>query len=244
MAQSRRRAQVSAGAVLLIAVGLIAALASTGGVETPATRPGRFAGYSWFGRVTSVTASWNVPRVLAGSPSDAGVSAWISAQSRTAGGPFIQLGVEAFHAAPWDHYSTYLAFWSDTRRQYLDQPLFDVGPGDRVSASLTLAQGRWLLAIADHTTGATSRFATSEDARGPLGEASWLEEHTRGLGSALLPFPNVTTVVFHDLRVNSRRPPSATLDPRTMRADGHTVTPSPIQRDSFVLREARIAPTR
>src|ERR1700677_2165932 len=84
--------------VLLIGLGSATALSST---ASPASDPpipflrgalapfGYFAGYTWQGDPTSISARWKVPRILAGSP-DGEAATWIGVQGNQA--PFVQIG--------------------------------------------------------------------------------------------------------------------------------------------------------
>jgi len=235
---------LSAGAVVVIVVGVLAGLAATGGPTRPRATYGAFAGYDWFGRVTSVEASWRVPRILSGSPSGAAAT-WIGAQTPSSREAFIQIGVSEFDLVPAHQpQPSYFAFWSDTQRHFLDQPLFDVAPGDDVSASLTLAHRRWRLAIADRTSGAIAHFSTREEAKASFTQVEWLQEHVRGIFPQRLAYPQLTAITFRDLRVNSHEPLSTALEPVTMYEHGRERAPSSVRHDSFVLHRTTDRSTR
>jgi hypothetical protein len=237
----RRLHAIAVVVAVVVAIGVAVGLglgSGGGGGGTASGSPGAFAGYSWSGRVTSVQASWVVPRILHGSPRRGAAATWISAQA-PASGPFIQIGTNE-----WDQYPTrrprpdYFAFWSDTKRHFLDQWLFYVSPGDTVSAVLKLANGRWILGIWDKTSGANAYFSTSEDAHGSFNDASWLQEHVVGFRWQHLAYPRLSAVEFRGLEVNGTPPAADALCPGWISEAGHTFEPSPLHADSFGLREA------
>ncbi len=230
--------------VIAVAVGLGLGTDTGGSGDTASRSVGAFAGYSWHGRVTSVQASWVVPRILPGSPRGASAATWISAQAPGSGpsgsGPFIQIGINEWVDQYPNHRLRldYFAFWSDTKRRYLDQPLFDVGPGDTVSAVLKLANGRWILGIMDETSGTNAYFSTSEDAHGSFNDASWLQEHVVGFRRQHFPYPRLSAVEFRGLEVDGTPPPTHALCVGLMSEAGHTLAPTPLRADSFGLQDA------
>ncbi len=68
------------------------------------------------------------------------------------------------------------------------QGLFEVNPGDEISASLTLNRQRWTVQIRDTTSGAKPRFSTSEDAQASFNRAEWLQENAINNGAK--PYPS------------------------------------------------------
>jgi hypothetical protein len=116
--------------------------------------------------------------------------------------------------------------------------LFAVHPGDAVSARMTLAGGRWTLTIADHTTGASHRVSTTQEAGGRFGLALWLQEDpTRSADNRVFAYPDLAPVRLSALTVNASRPaatrlattwmalPHAYLGPTTPTAAGFSVIP-------------------
>ena len=123
---------------------------------------GRMAGYVWSGRLSSVGASWSVPRMAPGF-GEAHASTWIGAQATGVAkrAPFIQVGTTEDRGP--DSRPVYAAFWTDTRRGYHPQILFHLHPGDVVSCGLTMVAGRWSVLILDRTSGQKALFQTREE---------------------------------------------------------------------------------
>lgn len=203
---------------------------------------GAYAGYVWLGRVSSVEGSWTVPRIV--DPSRSGLATtWIGAQAPGARGAFIQIGDGELHGYSRSHAAEnrYWAFWSDTTQNFHPRFLFRVRPDDALSASLTLADGRWALAIVDHTSGSDVRFSTSEDVNASFDDAQWTQEDARTSTGELFPYPALTVVRFSRLAVNSAAPAYASLYSTWMSVNGVFLAPAPLARDAFVLRRATIS---
>jgi peptidase A4-like protein len=203
---------------------------------------GKFAGYIWRGRIASVGGSWTVPRIINSSPPGAG-STWVGAQAPGSPNPFIQIGTNEERGLPHPRPSNYgyYAFWSDTVRHFHAQFLFRVNPGDSLSASLTLAHKRWALRIVDETSGVKEHFLTGDEAGGSFNVAEWTQEDpTKATGGAVL-YPQLTTVGFRDLKVNSTAPTYASLHSTWMSVNGENLAPSPLRNDSFVLQQASVS---
>ncbi len=203
---------------------------------------GSFAGYLWLGHVWSVHASWTVPRVRRGSPAGIGAT-WIGAQTAIPHGAFLQIGTveEGF----WPKHrrralNRDVAFWSDTDHHYRAQFIFVVGPGDRVSASMRLATGRWMLSIRDLTSGARAHISTPEEASASFAQAEWLQEDPRsGLDHAPVSYPKLSDVRFGGLEVDARRPSYAALYATWMSLRRIALAPSPLREGSFYVHRAR-----
>jgi hypothetical protein len=169
---------------------------------------GGFAGYLWLNHVSSIAASWTVPGIARGSR--VGVAAtWIGAQASSPAA-FIQLGTIELGAWPRRRshpVARYTAFWSDTQHHYRAQRLLEVRAGDRISASLTLAEGRWTLAIADRTSGARRSFSTTEEAGAAFDQGEWTrEDPTNGETHEHVPYPRLARVRFDGMRLDGRLP--------------------------------------
>jgi Peptidase A4 family len=202
---------------------------------------GAYAGYLWLGHVSSVEGSWTVPRIV--DPSRSGLATtWIGAQASGARGAFIQIGASELHGYSRAHVAEnrYWAFWSDTTRNFHPQFLFRVRPDDALSASLTLAHGRWTLAIIDHTSGSDVRFSTSEDANASFDDAQWTQEDARTATGEPFPYPSLTAVRFSGLAINSATPAYASLYSTWMSVNGVFLAPTPLAGDAFALRRATI----
>jgi hypothetical protein len=199
---------------------------------------GTFAGYVWPGHVSSVQASWSVQRMLGRSVGVA--STWIGAQGPNG---FIQVGTTEARAHGI-HYTFYRAFWSDRAHHFHPVFLLKVHRGDRVSASLTLASGRWTVAILDRTTGQAARFSTADEAGGPFNLADWEQEdpsYTFRGKEMRSPYPRLAAVRIHNLKVNMAAPEYADLDSQWMSVNGGALAPTPLLRDSFSVRSATIS---
>ena len=203
---------------------------------------GSFAGYMWRGHVRSLQASWSVPGIVGASSGAAGT--WIGAEAL--GGQFIQIGTNEESFRPFAlgaREIRYQAFWSDTRHHFLSQQLFRVAVGDNISASLTLADKRWTLTIADRTSGASASFSTREEADASFNQAGWEEEDPRGRATGKpVPYPRLTAVRFRHLAVNSAVPRYADMYSQWMSVDGGNLAPVPVRQDSFTLHPAAVSP--
>jgi hypothetical protein len=200
---------------------------------------GQFAGYVWLGHVTSVRASWSVPRIALGSFGLAGT--WIGAEAR---GAFIQIGTNEESFRPWELAPLeqgYQAFWSDPAHHFRAQRLFSVHPGDHMSASLTLADRRWTLVIIDKTIGRAAHFSTRDEADASFNRADWLQEDP-GTKSHAAPYPRLTAVRFAHLKVNATAPDYSGLYSQWMSVNGRNWAPTPLSHDSFSLRPATLSP--
>ena len=200
-------------------------------------------GYLWSGDVTSVSASWKVPRLTKHEPR--GIAAtWIGAESP---GRFIQVGVNEGRDAPnTDADLRFLVgglrqpllygFWSDTAHSFHPVALPRVKAGDVVSVSLQLLDGRWYLEFSDPRRSVDVKLSTSEEATGPVDDAEWLQEDVQTTYGAnrLLPYPKLSPIAFSDLKVNGVTPIASQLlyRRRPMRS-AQTLVASRIHNDAF-----------
>jgi Peptidase A4 family len=237
--RSRRLGRlVGLSALAAIVVAFLILFGVVSNEATPSASFGPAAGYVWQGHVVSLRGSWTVARILTSSKGSA--STWIGVQAPGAPRPFIQIGsseADGFHPgdAPEAHYD---AFWSDIHEGAHPHFLFLVKPGDDLSASLTLTNNRWTVAIVDRSTGAAERFSANSETGAPFEEAEWAQEDVANGASKPLPYPQLTAVSFHHLAVNSTTPSSAHLSAEWMSANGKSVAPSPLHDGSFTLRPA------
>jgi hypothetical protein len=167
----------------------------------------------------------------------------LGSQAPGAHGAFIQVGSSELHGYARTHVAEnrYWAFWSDTTRNFHPQFLFRVRPGDALSASLTLAHGRWALAIVDHTSGSNVRFSTSEDANALFDDAQWTQEDASTSTGEPFPYPSLTVVRFSRLAVNSAPPAYVSLYSTWMSVNGVFLAPTPLAGDAFALRRATVS---
>lgn len=196
------------------------------------------AGYLYVGHVTSVRASFTVPRIVHGSPLGL-ASTWIGAQ--TPGPRFIQVGIyeERIRGAHNRVSSEYRAVWSDIAHHYAPQFLFHVNPGDGIAVGLTLAHKRWTVRIADERTGRKAEFSTGEESDGSFRWAEWAQEDPGGHGIHA-PYPQLTPTVFRRLAVDSAAPAQTDLYSLWMSVSEGTLAPSPLHEDSFALRRPTV----
>jgi hypothetical protein len=211
-------------------------------------------GYLWGGAVTSVSASWRVPRLTKHEPRGI-ASSWIGAESP---GQFIQIGVNEGRDAPnTDADMRFLVkglaqpllygFWSDTAHHFHPVPLPRVRSGDVVSVSLQLRYGRWYLEFSDPRRAVDVKFSTSDEATGPVEDAEWLQEDVETTDGAnrLLPYPKLSPVTFTDLKANGVTPPASQLlyRRRPVRS-AKTLVASAIRNDAFTVFPTTLAPAR
>lgn len=217
---------------LLIAHGRIAAGGS-------ASLPGHFAGYEWYGSVRSVSANWQVPPLAATVPT--GIAAtWIGIQRPAASLrqiPFIQAGLnENSSAGPFG--GQYWAFWSDTARGFLPQPIFPVSPGDWISASLTQGATGWTVSIADRNTGSSSSFIDSTEGSSPFATGEWLQEDpSHNDPHWQWAYQPTAPITFDQLAVNGRPPQPNELAPSVMALSGSQLSPGALTGDAFTIAE-------
>jgi hypothetical protein len=211
-------------------------------------------GYLWTGDVTSVSASWIVPRLTKHEPR--GIAAtWIGAESP---GRFIQVGVNEGRDAPnTDADLRFLVrglkqpllygFWSDTAHSFHPIALPRVKPGDVVAVSLRLLDGRWYLEFSDPRRAVDVKLSTPDEATGPVDDAEWLQEDVKTTYGAnrLLPYPKLPPIAFTDLKVNGVTPvASQLLYRRRPVRSAKTLVASPIHNDAFKVFETTLPPAR
>jgi hypothetical protein len=232
---------ISASAVVVVG-GVVIVLAATSSRTDPAAgeRGGAFAAWNWSGHVTAVQASWNVPRIRAQSPRGV-ASTWIGAQGSGDVAPFIQIGVDEELRAVGTSGSAafYTAWWSDTDRDDLPQDLFPVSPGDRIFASLILADGRWRLTLEDKTSPvASTSFSTRQETDGPFTTAEWTQEHIMGPEGHGYGYPRLSTIRFSDVAVDGAAPSPRGMYPQSMSLGGtRLMVPSSVSNDAFSIAQ-------
>ncbi len=226
---------------LIIVIGLIVVLSVIPG---HGSGPSKFAGYIWTGQVASVQGSWGVPAIARSSRP--GVAAtWIGAESPGTNGQFIQIGSnEELLTASLTHHAVhgalrgYYAFWSDVAHHYHPISLFQVSPGDVLRARMTLADGKWTLAIDDATSGATAHLTTTDETTAAFNQAQWTQEDvTDGKNNKAFPYPRLASVTFSDIGVNGHPVTATELSSQVLSEHGTTVDPGLFSGGSFTLTQ-------
>jgi hypothetical protein len=204
---------------------------------------GSFAGYARFGAVHSVGAELTVPRITR--RSSPGLAAtWIGAQAISAGAraPFIQVGLNELR--PDGKPDQYFAFWTDTARSFRPVPLFLVAPGDRLAASLVLADHRWMVAISDLANHRHARFTTTEEGHASFGIATWLQEDPLDVNHRrLAPYPELSGLQIAGLSENGHAPSAELTNVQWMSRGQQVLAPTVLDHDAFTLQThpARLA---
>jgi Peptidase A4 family len=244
----RHRVRYMALVATVVIVGVAVLVAVQGVGSRAGLQLGSFAGYVWRGRVSSVRASWTVPRLLPGSPH--GIAAtWIGAEAPGVGHhrPFIQIGVNEGRLSIVNPggtaYNGYYVFWSDTKQHFHPQYLFRVNAGDDLSASLTFVRNRWTLAIRDTNSRQSSHFTTSDEDGASFDQAEWIQEDVVDERTHKpYPYPRLGKIEFHRLEVNSSAPAYVDLYSTWMSLHSGSLAPTPLHKDSFVLHRATLNP--
>jgi hypothetical protein len=206
-----------------------------------------FAGELWEnGDVTSVSASWRVPMIdpaakPASKRTSSGASTWIGAQVSTPGAErrFIQIGTAEFLSPSGAR--SYTAFWSDEHRADHPQFLASVHPGDEMTASMHLADGRWRLAITDRTRDLHRQVRTPEEAAGAFNLALWLQEDVDSGADRPLPYPAVSRVRMSALRVDGAPPTPQDAESTWMSLPHEYLGPTPLTHDAFSVVPQRLS---
>lgn len=207
-----------------------------------ATHPdlGPFAGYVWNGDVHDAHASWAVPRVLPGSVRGEAAT-WIGAEAPgpARAAPFVQVGVNEGNTA---NQPFYYAFYSTTQLHFHPVHLFDVSPGDQISATLTRQGSGWRIAFVDHTAGRERRLSVTEGAGQRFNEAQYTQEDvTDARTGQPFPYPSLSSVRFTAIAANGVAPrPSRLTSNWLTEADGY-LAPAPLHGDGFALAHAQMS---
>jgi hypothetical protein len=134
--------------------------------------------------------------------------------------------------------NVYWAFWTDPIHHYLPITLFPVRAGDQVSATLSLARGRWTVSISDTDSHASAVFSTAEEASASFDQAEWLQEDVSS-SDPTSSYPALSPISFAQVGVNGAPPSQDRLYPAWMSAGGETVAPTRPSGDSFTIRPLR-----
>jgi hypothetical protein len=132
----------------------------------------------------------------------------------------------------------YWAFWSDTARGFLPQPIFPVSPGDWISASLTQGATGWTVSIADRNTGSSSSFIDSTEGSSPFATGEWLQEDpSHNAPHWQWAYQPTAPITFDQLAVNGRPPQPNELAPSVMALSGSQLSPGALTGDAFTIAE-------
>jgi hypothetical protein len=202
-----------------------------------------FAGYSVNANVGSISADWNVPRILPGSKIGS-ASTWIGVQENN--GPFIQVGItedREFGVGKVNAFSfrvnIYRAFWSDSVLHFHPRGLFPVRAGDRIVAILRHADKRWFVAIADVNSDRQAVFSTRQEGASRFNQGEWLQEDPTIGRNHLLHYPHMGSVRFTSAKVNGRPLTHWFPERQRMRVRGSISVPTRIRGTSFRIQESR-----
>ena len=244
MTRRRRRILIVGPVLVVVALALLSVkIVGPYKVLEPAAgfsdRPfGAFAGYMWVRPVTSVSATFTMPRVASRSPlGEAGT--WIGAQGLGAPNRFVQIGVteERLQSPGGKVVVGYYGFWSNVGHHFNAQPLFPAHAGDSLSAALTLVHKHWLLALTDDTSGRKARLSIDSETQAPFDAAEWVQEDP-GYEDDHVEYPRLTVPSFRHLTVNTIEPParSSVVFSRWMSANHETLGTTSLHDDSFTLK--------
>jgi hypothetical protein len=198
-------------------------------------RYGAFAGYTTFGPVRSIAASWTVPRTLGG-PATASAATWIGVQSQSMHGPFVQVGTQE------EGSGRDFAFWSDPERHFAPQFLGFVAAGDDVSARLVRIQDGWAATLYDPP--AAARIVTIQQPAGArFDQAEWFQEDpSQRSRTQRVPYPTLAALNFRSLRLNRAAPGYAALYAQWMSLPGgKSLAPTALAGDAFGLQWASVS---
>jgi hypothetical protein len=215
--------------------------AATGAAAALHPDLGPFAGYVWSGDVDSAHAGWTVPRVLPGAvPGEA--ATWIGAEAPgpSRGAPFVQVGVNEGNtdggSSPF-----YYAFYSTTTLHFHPVHLFDVSPGDHVSATLRRRGARWQIAFVDRTAGHQRQLAVAEGAGRRFNEAQYTQEDVTDVRTGRpFPYPNLSPVRFSAVTANGVAPRPAELDESWLTEANGYLVPAPLHGGAFTLAHTQM----
>jgi hypothetical protein len=185
--------------------------------------------------VTQISAQWKVPTILARSPKGSACT-WIGAQ--LAGTAFIQLGTCEYYLPSTPPF--YEAFWSDRALGFHAQFLGTELAGDSFSALMRQTKQGWILEFknTDPLSHLKRTIKTSYGAGVHFDEAEWIQEDP-GLSlnaPEYEPYPLMSSVAFHVLRLNMHPPQLSGQDRAALiAADGIFLVPTPVHGDAFTL---------
>jgi hypothetical protein len=201
---------------------------------------GPFAGFMWSGDVDSAHAGWTVPRVLAGSVAGEAAT-WIGAEAPgpSRGAPFVQAGVNEGNTGGGSPF--YYAFYSTTKLHFHPVHLFDVSPGDQVSATLGRLGTSWQIDFVDRSLGRERTLRVAEGAGRHFNEAQYSQEDvTDARTGRPFPYPSLSPVRFTGVTANGVAPRPGQLSSSWLtEADGY-LAPGPLRGDAFTLSHTQM----
>ena len=190
-----------------------------------------FGGYSWFGGVKQISASWRVPEIYKSSKSGSAAT-WIGAQNR--GGQFIQIGteeiLEPLYAPAYD------VFWSDPLVQFLPQDIGTVKAGDEVSVSMVQKGYGWTLRVLDKRSSLNVTREIDYGFDDKFTVAEWIQENPSSVVNNLptIPYPTMGVPTFTDMEVDSSAPDlSLAAGQVLITSSGRYRVPTLVTGDSF-----------
>jgi hypothetical protein len=193
-----------------------------------------FGGYYLSHKVTTISASWRVPKIRLNSH-EGFAATWIGA-AQANGAPFIQIGTLEDQGTQDN--PGYEAFWSDTALDFVPQEFGDIQPGDKIIVAMVRKHRDWFLHFSDPSSflrwnevfpyGRHANFNQSEVMQ---------EDPTPGLIAGHdLPYPVIANVTFTKVLINGSISYLNKSDAQVLMSNGGTISiPTKFRNDSFTL---------
>jgi Peptidase A4 family len=179
--------------------------------------------------VASVSGQWTVP-TIASSSDEGDASTWIGAQADN--GAFAQVGTVENRLA----HDQYYAFWSSTAKQFIPINLLAVKPGDDVKAHMAMTATGWALTLSDLTSGTSKTVNTKYGSNDTFNSCEWFQENPVYSQFVHTNYPSLSTVGFHDMKLNDSIPQFNYADAQTLSTYNDTFyVPTHVRHDRFTL---------
>ncbi len=135
----------------------------------------------------------------------------------------------------------YYAFYSTTKLHFHPVHLFDVSPGDQVSATLRRRGARWQIEFVDRTAGRQRRCRRTKGPDERFNEAQYTQEDvTDARTNRPFPYPSLSASPLHQITANGVTPPPRQLTSSWLtEADGY-LAPGPLRGDAFTLSHTQM----
>jgi hypothetical protein len=197
-----------------------------------------FGGYATHTEVSEIGATWRVPRIASNS-AIGHASTWVGTDN--AAHDFIQLGtVEDMAGNPAE--PIYYAFWSDTKKQDLAQPIAYVRPGETLTTDMRQTNSGWHLSLSGPALGHPIQFNVAYARAGHFTRGQWFQEDpiSTAPGINYEQYPAMSSVRFTALVLNGRAPNLSFDDSQAMYTPGGAfLVPTEFRRGAFALTAAQ-----